>query len=122
MPYPPSHYYGDQVRKLFVAGAVIMAGFLPFYASNIAAPILMSVVAILILGVAAGLTSPKSPITALLDMLISLAAVTVFESYAVSAYIVRSMSYFFLITQTLAIIFVCALYYSTKTLRGMSRA
>jgi hypothetical protein len=121
MPLPIRHYYGDSVRKLFVAGALIMAAMLPFFSARVHEPVTLSIIGILVLSVAAGLTSPKQPLTALLDMLIALAAVVIFERYAVGLYSEgEGTSLFFLINQTLAVIFLSALYFATKTLRGMS--
>jgi hypothetical protein len=120
MSLPISHYYGDNVRKLFVAGAIIMTAMLPFFSARVSEPVTLSIIGILVLGVAAGLTSPKQPLTAMLDMLIALAAVVIFERYAVRLYGEgEGTSLFFLINQTLSIIFLIALYFATKTLRGM---
>lgn len=121
MPWPLSHYYGDKVRQLFIAGAIIMAVFLPFFGHEIPSVASVSIVAILVLGVAAGLTSPKRRLTSLLDVLISLGAVVVFERVALEVYNLAGLNLFFVINQALAIIFLVALYYATKTMRGMGK-
>ncbi len=115
------HYYGDIIRRLFIIGALVMAATLPFFSPIIDKPILFSIMAILVLSVAAGLTSPTSPASALLNTFITLAGVVVFESYAVSQHKIGGIDKFFVLNQLLALIFIVALYYSIKTLRGMRK-
>jgi hypothetical protein len=113
------HYYGDNVRRLFFVGAIIMLVALPSYHEFIAFPPMLSILAAVIVGIAAGFTSPKHKAVLMLDIVISLVAVIIFEYYAVDTYIKFSFSSLLLwINQALAIIFFLALYYSTKTLRG----
>lgn len=114
-----AHYYGDEVRQFFLAGAFIMVAALPFVHALIDQPVVFSILAILILVVAAGLTNPKQLSTAILNALIAIAAVIVLELYAISAYGASGIvGLFFWLNQMLAIDFLIALYFAIKTIRG----
>lgn len=108
------------MRKLFISGAIVMAATLPFFANQIFAPYLVSIIGILIVSVAAGLTSPIFFWSSVLNIVIALFAVAAFEYCAIQAYIVFGyMDSFFLVNQILALLFLVALYYGVKTMRGM---
>lgn len=111
------HYYGDLVRKLFMSAAVVMLVGLPFVYDNVPIPLFISLLAILVIGILAGLTNPKNFLIMFLNTLIALVAVVAFEFFAVSA-LIKNMAFFFVANQLLALIFLFALYYSTKSWRG----
>ena len=91
---------------------------LPFFVEEIKQPLIISLVAILLVGMAAGLTSPRHPWTATMNVFVSAGGVLVFENYAVDWYSrYGSVGNFFWANQLLAVIFLLALYYSLKTLR-----
>lgn len=118
MPKKISHYYGDVVRKLFILAAVVMIGGLPFFINQIDQPLPVALVAIILIGAAAGLTSPRHSWTAVMNVIVAVSGVVIFERYAVdwhSSYGVADN--FFWINQLLAVIFLFALYFSLKTLR-----
>lgn len=118
------HYYGDNVRQLFFSAASIMAALLPFVNKKLEIPISFSIIGIIILVVAAGLTKPHRAYTATLNVGISLFSAGFFEYCAViyfNALTPGNWSNFFLLflaNQILTIIFIFALYFSVKTLRG----
>ncbi len=113
------HYYGDAVRRLFLLGAFLMTLTYPFFCSLVLGPNYMSILAIIILGVAAGITNPRQTWVAALDVVISILAVAAFEYHAVHAYQEFSIqSYFFWTNQILTALFLVALYFSVKTMRG----
>lgn len=117
---PPSHYYGDVVRRLFLAGAILMAITLPFILEFFPTPIHISLFGIIILGLVAGLISPQQKWVIIVNFLISLGAFAVFEYFAVITYMELSItSLFFWINQVLAVIFLISLYYASKTFRGV---
>ncbi len=68
---PMPHYYGDGVRKLFIAGAVVMLVTLPSLQSLISLPVMVSLFVILIIGIAAGLTNPRHVWAAFLNAIIA---------------------------------------------------
>ena len=115
-----SHYYGDLVRKFLLAGAIIMLVTLPILREYISVPLTLSLLAILVIGIAAGLTSPKQLWAVLFNIIIAGGAVLVFEYFAVDAYARYGLqSLLFITDQVLALNFLVALYYGVKTARGM---
>ena len=113
------HYYGDVVRFLFLAAAVIMLVTLPFLNPNLPVPLIFSILIILSIGLVAGVTNPLQKSTSFITTGISAIALIVFEYYAVTTYINTSYTnILFIVNQILALIFLFALYYSTKTLRA----
>ncbi len=114
------HYYGDIVRALFLVAALIMLIELPALNRQIGVPVAVSVVSILVLGLAAGLTNPELIWDAGINMAISVLSFGVFETYAVIAFRENGGTDTFFLTN-LALGFVCllAVYFSVKTLRGL---
>ena len=110
---PKSHYYGDTVRRLLIAGGTIMIVTLPFFGELIPVPLVVSILAIVVVGVVSGLINPRQKWTSTLYFSISIIAA---NTYASDGEYFRSL--FFWTNQTLAIIFFIATYYGVKTLRG----
>ena len=112
------HYYGDTVRRLFVLAALVMVITLPFFTDKIPEPLPVALIAILITGAAAGLTSPRESWTAVTNVLIAVGGVLVFEWHAVQWYSRYQLANnYFWTNQLLAVIFLLALYFSFKTAR-----
>lgn len=122
----PEHYYGDTVRKLFLLAGVILLlaivrdhEFLSLYIS-------VGVFSVLVLTVLAGLTSPSvgNPYTRRIivaDVAISAVLFLLFEYLSIGEY-ARSKDIaneIFFLRQALALVFLIATYFSTKTFRGM---
>ena len=114
-----THYYGDVVRKLFIAAGVLMLLSLPFFQLLIPVPAFFSILAVLVLVLCAGLIAPSEKWTMILDMVMAGASLIVFEYYAVVSYRASSIS-FFIGNEVLAVIFLIAFYYAVKTVRGAS--
>lgn len=113
------HYYGDLVRRLFFAGALIMLVALPFFGELIEIPPMVSIFAIVVVGIAAGFTNPRHTAILVLNVIISITALVTFEYYTIDSYLKLGFSSAFLwINQLLSVIFFLALYFSIKTLRG----
>ncbi|OGF82312.1 hypothetical protein A3B18_03160 [Candidatus Giovannonibacteria bacterium RIFCSPLOWO2_01_FULL_46_13] len=118
---PKSHYYGDTVRRLLIAGGTIMIVTLPFFGELIPVPLVVSILAIVVVGVVSGLINPRQKWTSTLDFAISIIGFICFEYLAANTYASDGeyfRSLFFWTNQTLAIIFFIATYYGVKTLRG----
>ena len=114
------HYYGDMVRSLFMLAALVMLLTLPFVNKILPVPLLVSILAILFLGIFAAITNPMQKWTSMINVLISVSAFANFVYYTVDSYYKYSIqSLLFWTNQTLSIIFLFAIYYSIKTLRGM---
>lgn len=120
----PAHYYGDITRRIFIIGGVVVLLGVPFFVQYLPLPAVLSVFVALILALAAGFVNPKLRIVHIIHLVVSALAVIVFESYAAYMYTYLPLDgtilFLFLITQTLSILFFVALYYSAKTVRGMS--
>ncbi len=114
------HYYGDIVRKLLFSAAILMLFGLPFFSERLPVSLSGSLVVIIAVGFFAGLTNPIKSWTIFIDMVVSILATIIFEYYAVVNYQTNSgADWLFWIDQILALIFLFALYYSTKTVRAM---
>lgn len=123
---PLDHYYGDVTRILFlIAGVVLLFAivrdreFLTLY-------MIVGVFSVLALTILAGLTSPRTQNPLMRKVIVADFAVSVlmfllFEYLAISAYIkVHTLTdEIFFMRQCLALIFIIAVYFSTKTVRGM---
>ncbi|MEX2436787.1 MAG: hypothetical protein WD471_01325 [Candidatus Paceibacterota bacterium] len=113
------HYYGDSVRKLFLLGAIVMVLALPSLHIFVPGNTHLGLFIIVILGLISGLISPFQKTVITLNLFISLIAVAVFEYHAVATFSGSLDSLFFWVNQVLAVVFLLALYYSSKTFRGM---
>lgn len=116
------HYYGREVRSLFVVSALIMLLTLPVFNSLIPFNGVFSMAMIIVVGFLAGLLSPLSRIVMVLCTLVSALGGLAFEYEAVSTFwrINSSLElWFFSVNQLLAVLFFFALYYGSKTLRGV---
>ena len=121
---PPRHYYGDVTRRLFIAGGIIVLVGMPFFADYLKQMVALSALGVIAIALIAGFANPRSRNVQILLLLVSSAAVLFFESYAAYLYSTVPLEgrglLFVAATQILAIIFFLALYFSAKTVRGMS--
>lgn len=117
------HYYGDTVRSLFLIAAIIIFLMVPFGGSSEPKLAILLIASSIILTLFAGLTNPKTKAVAVIDSVISALGCFIFESLAISAYRASSLmtDTAFFVLQVLAIIFLLALYFSIKTVRGMNQ-
>ena len=116
------HYYGRQVRALFLTGALIILLTLPLFASLVPVSESVSLGAIILVGFFAGLTNPLARSVAVINSGIAALAGIAFEYGAVGAYLNANEPlewWFFAVNQVLAVIFFFALYFGSKTLRGI---
>ena len=120
---PPAHYYGDIVRELFFTIGILMLVALPLFYNQIRMSAYTAVFSILIINVLAGFTTVNQRVSILFDLIVSLIGLFMFEMIAVFQFNAYNNFFdpYFLFNQILALIFFIALYYSTKTLRGMRR-
>jgi hypothetical protein len=112
------HYYGDIVRKLFIAAGLIMAVTLPFFQNFIPEPIFLSILSILLVTFFAGTTNPRQRWTIVLDACVAAVGLAVFEYYAVTNY-GSSHEWIFWTNQLISLIFLFSFYFASKTLRSM---
>jgi hypothetical protein len=114
------HYHGHIVRRLFVLAGLIMLVGLPFFASVVTGGVFLAISGILVLGLYAGLTTPKHTWIMWGDVVLSVLGSFTFEVIAISLYNRDgSMETYFVFNQALALVFFLALYFSVKTFRAM---
>ncbi len=115
------HYYGDIVRKyLLFAGAMLLIAvlidkeLLSFY-------LFIGIFGVLAFTILAALMSPKVTSAIFTNAIISALMFLMFEYFAISAYLNSQtfLDLIFILRQAIAVAFLVALYFSTKTLRGM---
>jgi hypothetical protein len=113
-----SHYYGDSVRALLIVCAVLMLITAPFYADDIQTELPFIVLGTVAMVFVAGMTSPWKRGVISADAVTSGVGFMIFEIWALSDY--RSdLILQFVLREAIAILFLFALYFSTKTLRNM---
>lgn len=117
------HYYGDTVRNLFIFGGLIILISYPFFSSLIKAPIAFSIIGCIALVVFAGLMNPRQKWIVILNAIIPIVALAVFEYAAVYTYLNLSPTIglhvaFFWVNQILSLVFFFAAYLAIKTVRG----
>lgn len=115
----PKHYHGDIVRVLFLVIAFLMFVGLPFFQDEIPLPLSLSLGAVVFLVFLGGLTNPRQAWVVFLDTVVSLLGLSIFAYFSVTRFSSLELTAFFLINQTLGLLFLVAFYFSTKTLRGM---
>ena len=114
------HYHGDVVRVLFVASALLMLG-----AETLGGEMPLSTVGIvafaIVLVVAAGITNPAQAWIHYLNFIIAVCGAGVFGLFAIERYQVSHtfVEVTYLSAEALALIFLFAVYYTTKTVRGI---
>ena len=113
-----SHYYGDTVRQLMIAAAALMLIAAPYYTDDLSTELPFIVVGTVILVCVAALTSPWKRGVISADAIASGVGLVIFEMWALLGYS-ESAPLQFVLREALAILFLFALYFSTKTLRSM---
>ena len=112
------HYYGDIIRKLFIAAGIVMLVTLPANQDYLPIPLYVAVVGSIIFILLAGLMNPMHRVTLMLSSLAALVGLFLFEWYAVQGWN-EMHRVFFVSNQILAILFLFASYYGVKSVRGM---
>ncbi|MES2023520.1 MAG: hypothetical protein V4439_02450 [Patescibacteria group bacterium] len=120
---PVRHYYGDQIRILFMFAGVLLVVTFPFFSELFHLPILIPLIAILTLAVLGGFLNPVHKWIIYIDTLVASVAFLSCEYYAVNTYVrgvfeISQNVYFFWLNQILALFFFFAVYLCIKTLRG----
>ncbi len=101
------------VRRLFLAGAIVMILTYPFFRQYLPQSPTFMTIAIVLLAVMAGLTGPKQRWAAGMDIVISLWAIVFFESHAIM-FSQTPLVAIFITDQILVLIFLAATYFSVK--------
>jgi hypothetical protein len=112
------HYYGNFVRIIFIVGAVWMLVGLPTMTKVLNIPIGISIVGVVILGIAAGFTNPVKKSSLVINVIISVLYTIIFSYLAWYLYTHPILGGFFFANQIAGIVFLVATYFSVKSLRG----
>ena len=112
------NYYGDYVRRLFIGAAVAMLVLLPFLMRYMPLTLPFEIVGIVVLIVLAALTNPKKEWIMIVNSVVAGLGVAVSETLALLAYL-DGETFIFFARESLAFIFIFALYFSLKTARAM---
>lgn len=114
----PRHYYGDYVRFLFVVAATLLF-IIQFLDVDLPFTIFGTIMIVLVLVIAAGLTNPVLGWMQWVNLFIAVFAVLLFGSLAIAGFQAGAPLYpdgFFVALLTL--VFLIALYFAARTLRG----
>lgn len=112
------HYYGDYVRPLFIAMAVLSFVVMPLGIDLLPFGIVTQVGASLILVLLAGLTTPRNLYVMLINATVSGVSVILLESFAIMLRSAQSPQAFFA-REAGVLLMLTALYFSVKTVRNM---
>jgi hypothetical protein len=115
------HYYGDTVRRIFIASAAVILAASPIYSDSVADQFIVEIIGALILVICAAFTNPRSFWIFFANSLAAAMGVVIFQAWAISAYTQTSAvtPIVFVIREVLAVALLFALYFSVKTLRAM---
>ncbi len=118
--FRPEHYHGDIVRKLFLVSGVLMLVSYAFFWDLILVPISFSVLAVVLLVVLAGMENPRYVWLTLLNTVVSGFGCFAFAYTGIIHYqqAIPFNPWFFWSNQLLALLFLVATYYSSKTMRA----
>ncbi len=113
-----AHYYGDTVRQLQLSAAAIMLLGAPYYSDDLGTEIVFILSGVLALVLVSALTNPWKQTIISIDAVISGVGLVIFETWALMGFSGDTFIKFSL-RQFLALLFLFAFYFSTKTLRAM---
>ncbi len=113
------HYYGDHIRALFVATAVLSVIIIPLYGDLIPFGTLTQVLCAILLVLLGGLTNPHGRMVMWYDTIVAGLGTLLLESAAITYYPTGSIE-LFLAREAAALALLFSFYFSVKTLRAMS--
>lgn len=124
IPPPPSpyevhvsHYYGDQVRQLFVAAAALILIAAPFYSDSLRAELPFEIVGALILVALAAFANPHNRTVFLASAIAAGVGVVIYEMWAIYGFDEITWVQFTL-REVIAVILLVAFYFNMKTVRA----
>lgn len=120
VPLGPTHYHGDTVRGLFLMAAVLIFA-TRFIGTALPFTFGAQMLLILTLVITAGITNPAQKAIHYVNMLVSIAGTLTFGGLAFSR--IETTEALFSgegLIVVIAFIFLAALYFSTRTVRGLS--
>lgn len=118
--HPLPHYYGDVTRAVFIAVGIIMLIGMPKMMQVFWMPPAFPIIAILVVGIAAGFTTPRRYASLVLNVIVSIFGLAAFIYVS---WIMRAQGIgggLLALNQIVAVLFLVTLYFSVKSLRGYS--
>lgn len=112
------HYYGDTVRAMFLAAAIIYAVSMPLIGNLLPLDTFSGIFMVLFLVLLAGFTNPHLKLLMLVNVLVAAAGMYLMQSAAIE-FLYRDSGLMFFLRQGSAILFLFAFYDGIKTLRSM---
>lgn len=112
------HYYGDSVRNMFIASAVIYTVSLPLFGSLLPFSVYIGIALVLLLVFLAGITNPHSQLLMFVNVLVAGIGVYLMQTAAIS-FFNQDSSILFILRQAVVILLLIAFYDSVKTARNM---
>ncbi len=112
------HYYGDYVRQLFMLAGAMMLIFSPFLAASNPGILPFEIGGAIVVAILAALTNPVNKLSMLANAIVAGIGVVTYELLALNSYFSGAMIAF-IEREAITLIFLCALYFSLKTLRNM---
>lgn len=124
IPPPPSpyevhilHYYGDQVRQLFVAAAALILIAAPFYSDSLRVELPFEIVGALILVALAAFANPHNRTVFIASAVAAGIGVVIYEMWAIYGF-EDSTWVQFTLREVIAVILLVAFYFNMKTVRA----
>lgn len=111
------YYYSEIIRKLFISAGLIVLVTMPFLYNKFSFLIFFPIAAIIILTLAAGITSKRQPGNILIDLIISLAGLIVYSFRTVTEF-QHHFDLMFVTNIVLSCLFLFTTYWSVKIWRG----
>lgn len=116
---PIPHYYGDTVRRFFLACGLVMLLTLPFVATRVPYGLVNAIALIVLLAIFSGVTNPRVKAIMVLDLSISAIGFIYYAYYAAIIYLQNSVNdILFWVDLVISVFFFFALYFATKSVRG----
>jgi hypothetical protein len=112
------HYYGDYVRTLFIAMAILSFVVMPLWGDLLPLGIVLQVSASLLLVLLAGFTSARNTYLMITNATVAGVSVVLLEYFAVMLRPLQSTQ-LFIARESGVLLMIAALYFSVKTLRAM---
>ncbi len=112
------HYYGDYVRSLFIATAILSLLAMPMWGDLLPFSTVLQVAAALLLVLLAGLTSARNVHVMIANATIAAVSVVLLEYFAIVEREIASPQ-LFIAREAAVLLMLASLYFSVKTVRAM---
>jgi len=114
----PRHYHGDLVRWLFLTNSIVLLIAFPIFKTVTIIPVVFGTILAIGLMLLAALTTSKYKWVHIVNMLVALVCVAIFEILAFATNF-STDPFVFLIRQGIALSFLLSLYFSARTVLGI---